>query len=214
MGPLRVEIIESDLLAQNMLLLLVAKSPDIRVVWVGAPEERLKLTGEEVDVSYLGFSATEHDLLPQLIEHCKATAMVMVCENHTPQTISLGLKYGVSSYLQRDEFSLNIVPILRTVAQGASVLTRTPAQLVLESAKSPGLIRPVITALPSPISQLKDSERTNLYYIYYGFSKEEIADELCISVNTVASRLRSAYVNAGVTSRAHAYAELTKGDLL
>ncbi len=113
---------------------------------------------------------------------------------------------GAVGYILKDADHKEFVRIIRGVSRGEKVLSPFLADRI---PKVPSHIEgPVQQSkegeAPSKIFFLTDRERETLSLLSEGKSNKEIADQLCISLETVKSHLQTIYKKLGVKSRTEA----------
>ncbi|PKQ19473.1 MAG: hypothetical protein CVT66_09975 [Actinobacteria bacterium HGW-Actinobacteria-6] len=221
-APIRVLIIDDDYYAREALRALVARDQRTRVLdAVGdAAEAASALTAASVrhepqpevillDVR-LGDEATGGiDAIPALKASCPACRILMTSVSNEPATVSAAVKAGADGYVWKNESTTAIADAICRVAEGRFVLTRSIADELLGTLTDLGDYATEVLPAEPEFRDLTESIRKTLYlYCFCGMSAREIADELMLSVNTVNSRIKTAYQVLGAGTRQEAYKRL------
>lgn len=149
-------------------------------------------------------AARRLDLVFQYMNPEKQVAVcVMDARVHTAELEEL-LTYPISALLQLDEVGRNLYDILCEVRAGKTVLTRSAALKFIESHRfSVSKAKIVDDSLSQQTSQ--EFERALDLFVVFGFSRSDIAHNLCITTHAVSSRIRSGYIKYSVNDRKQAF---------
>lgn len=127
------------------------------------------------------------------------------------------LESGADGYLWKNESAEGIADAVVRVSEGRLVLTRSIAEHIAGTVAHVAVEAAEVLPERRTVA-LTDSVRQTAYlHCVCGMSAREIADELQLSVNTVNSRMRTAYQVLGASSRREAFevlvaAEAREGD--
>jgi len=220
--PVRVLIVDDDYYAREALRALVARDERTRV---------LDAVGSAIDArGALESSSARHEPLPEVIlldvrlgedatggidaigalkVACPTCRILMTSVSMEPETVSAAVKAGADGYVWKNESTGGIADAICRVAEGRFVLTRSIADELLGTLTDVGdYVTEVLPAEPV-YRELTEAIRKTLYlYCFCGMSAKEIADELMVSVNTVNSRIKTAYQVLGAGTRQEAYKRL------
>ncbi len=221
-APIRVLIVDDDYYAREALRALVARDERTRVLdTVGSGDEASSALASAsarhepspevilLDVR-LGDQATGGiDAIATLKAACPACRILMTSVSMEPATVAAAVRAGADGYVWKNESTGGIADAICRVAEGRFVLTRSIADELLGTLTDLGdYVTEVLPAEPEH-RDLTEAIRKTLYlYCFCGMSAKEIADELMVSVNTVNSRIKTAYQVLGAGTRQEAYKRL------
>jgi len=94
------------------------------------------------------------------------------------------IKAGAMGYFLKETRSEQLAEAIRLVQRGEAALPPAIARKLMQEIKEP-------TESITPVGALTQREMETLRYLARGFSNQEIADELTISVTTVATHVRN-----------------------
>ena len=218
-------IIDDDFYAREALRLLLSRDSRARV-WgaVADVEEAVAaLVGAEdtgdpspdvilLDVRLHGEERGGIEGLPALKEAAPSARMLVISVSTEPDVVAAALEAGADGYLWKNESAEGIADAVARVADGHMVLTRSIAEQLAGTVAA--LATKAAEVLPERrVVALTDSVRQTVYlYCVCGMSAREIAEELQLSVNTVNSRLQTAYQVLGAGSRREAFEVLVAAE--
>lgn len=221
-APIRVLIVDDDYYAREALRALVARDERTRVLdavgsgteasaALAAASARHEPAPEVIllDVR-LGDEATGGiDAIGTLKTACPACRILMTSVSTESATVTAAVRAGADGYVWKNESTGGIAEAICRVAEGRFVLTRSIADELLGTLTDLGnYVTEVLPAEPE-YRDLTEAIRKTLYlYCFCGMSAKEIADELMVSVNTVNSRIKTAYQVLGAGTRQEAYKRL------
>lgn len=190
------------------------------VRWALESHQDLDIVGEAGDVSEL-LEILEHarcdvvvldirmpgrsglDALPEILERWPGIGVVVLSMHDDPAIVRAGIERGASAYLLKSAGSDELAEAIRAVAAGHSYIQ---SQLVL-----PVLVAMVDQSAP----RMPPSENLELLgLVADGLSNSEIAAHLEIGEAGVKARLRAAFAELGVASRAEAVAAALRRGLI
>jgi DNA-binding NarL/FixJ family response regulator len=112
-----------------------------------------------------------------------------------------GLRAGASGFLLKDVAPEELVRAIRLVAEGESLLSPTVTRrLIEEFVRTPDRTAPV----PAELGRLTEREREVLALIGHGFTNQEIAERLFLSMATVKTHVNRVFAKLGLHDRAQA----------
>ena len=205
--PIKLLIAEDQRLFRQSLRLLLEREQDLTVVGEAtdgreAFDLAMKLKPEvilmDVDMPKVdGVTATK------LIRGCLPDVKVLMLSVHDEdQRIVAAVQAGACGYILKDADHKEFLRIIRASARGEPVHSPFMPE---------GFARKAVTALAQAREQgrdvlelLTDREREILAYTAAGRGNKEIADQLCVSSDTVKTHLHHIYRKLGVTGRVEA----------
>lgn len=204
--PATLLIAEDQRLFRQSLRLLLERESDLRVVGEAtdgheafdlAMKTKPDMILMDVDMPRLdGVTAT------RLIRGCLPDVKVLMLSVHDDDArIVAAVQAGACGYILKDADHAEFLRIIRATYRGEQVHSTFMPD---------GFARNVVSALEeagsgSPgVAQLTEREREILAYAASGRGNKEIADELCVSLDTVKTHLHHIYRKLGVTGRVEA----------
>lgn len=118
-------------------------------------------------------------------------------------TILEALKKGATGYLLKERDDLELLLAIRNVLQGGIPIDPFVAQYLIQQSKQSTAISPTTSQFTNTFN-LTDREKEVLNFIAHGMSNKEIANQLCVSKNTVDTHIRHCYKKLFVSNRAMA----------
>lgn len=221
----RTLIVDDDFYAREALCALLVRDGRTRV-WGAAADideavDALSVTAVHaepmpdvivLDVRLHGRERGGIEGLPRLKTASPESKVLVASICADSDVVAGALNAGVDGYLWKNESAEGIADAVVRVAAGRFVVTPSVAERV--AGRLAELAVGAAEVLPSRrVVALTDSVRRTAYlHCVCGMSAREIADELQLSVNTVNSRLRTAYQVLGAGSRRQAFEVLVAAD--
>jgi two-component system response regulator NreC len=178
---MRVLIVDDHALVRTGISLLLQGESDMEPVGeAGSTAEALRLARELspeivlLDVTMPGGSGL--DSISSLMEAAPGTKILMLSMHEDPTYVRAALEAGASGYVVKDAAFQELIEAIRRVAAG-------------ESYVAPSLGAKLAVSRPStaPDDDLSEREREVLVLLARGFTNQEIASRLFVSVRTVES---------------------------
>jgi DNA-binding NarL/FixJ family response regulator len=143
---------------------------------------------------HLAESCTGIDAIPEIKEMCPKTRVLVMSMDRTEDVIVRAVQAGADGYIWKNESADGLASAVVETAAGRFVVTRSIAERILGSAVDLHGYATEILPESHPYRDLTAclSETMHLYCIC-GMSAKQIAEELQVSVNTVYSRIKTAY---------------------
>jgi two-component system nitrate/nitrite response regulator NarL len=191
MLPLRILVADDHLLFRQGLISLMQTRPDlVKVVGEASSGREAVILTQDLrpDVALLDIYMPEGDGLhaAKIIRRMvPETAIVILTSSDLEMHVNEAVQIGVSGYLLKNLDAHDLFDLLNGIEHGEAVLTRAMATQLLKD----------VTRRTNETGRLSDElterEIEVLRLIVQGASNPEIADELCITVNTVKSHVKN-----------------------
>lgn len=205
--PVTLLIAEDQRLFRQSLRLLLEREPDLRVVGEAtdgreafdlAMKSKPDVILMDVDMPRLdGVTAT------RLIRGCLPDVKVLMLSVHDEDArIVAAVQAGACGYILKDADYTEFLRIIRAISRGKRV--HSPfmpdgfAQNVVSALQEAG------SGTSSRLMLLTEREQEILAYAASGRGNKDIADQLCVSVDTVKTHLHHIYQKLGVAGRVEA----------
>lgn len=192
---MRVLIVDDHSLVRTGIALLIGHQDDMEPVGqAGTAAEAIKLAGELspdiilLDVTMPGGGGLE--ALPALATAAPAAKVLMLSMHEDPDYVRAALGAGASGYVLKDAAFEELVDAIRKVADGqAYVAPALGAKLAVHTE-------------PDVDDELSEREREVLGLLARGYTNQEIASRLFVSVRTVESHRAHILVKLRLSTRA------------
>lgn len=206
-GAIRVLIVEAQRLFRQSLRLLLEQERDVTAVIEATDgREAYRLAIEhKPDIVLLDVDMPNLDLesITKLIHQQIPNTRVLLLARYDEDTrIVTALQAGAFGYVLKDTDQTDFLRIIRTTARGEHVLSPVMPNHVVRTV--PGAVRQTHKNHPTLLPSLTDREREILTCAAAGRSNKEIADQLCVSVETVKTHLHHIYQKLSVDGRVEA----------
>ncbi|HEX2055704.1 MAG TPA: response regulator transcription factor [Nitrospiraceae bacterium] len=205
--PVTLLIAEDQRLFRQSLRLLLEHEADLAVVGEAidgreAVERSLKLKPDiilmDVDMPRLdGVTAT------RLIRGCLPEVRVLMLSMHDEDArIVAAVQAGACGYVLKDADHQEFLRIIRATARGEQV--QSPFMPDRFAKRVVGAIKAAAGGVATGVTVLTEREREILACAAAGRGNKDIADQLCVSPDTVKTHLHHIYQKLGVTGRVEA----------
>jgi DNA-binding NarL/FixJ family response regulator len=205
--PITLLIAEDQRLFRQSLRLLLDREPDLSVIGEAtdgreAFDWAMKLKPDlvlmDVDMPRLdGVMATK------LIRTCLPEMKILMLSVHDEDTrIIAAVQAGAIGYILKDADHTEFLRIIRATYQGQTVLSPFMPDRFARGAVA--AITHAHKVEESRLSGLTEREKEILAYAAAGRGNKDIADQLCVSVDTVKTHLHHIYQKLAVTGRVEA----------
>jgi DNA-binding NarL/FixJ family response regulator len=141
------------------------------------------------------------DVAANVRQHLSSAAIVMLTASETDQDLCRAMELGVSGYLPKSLDADELFHLLEGVQNGEPAITPSMAMRLMKLMRSPVNTDPIHEQAGT---DLTEREMDVLRGVVKGFSNPKIADDLCISINTVKAHLHNILEKLRVTNRAQA----------
>jgi two-component system response regulator DevR len=202
-GPIRVYLLDDHEMVRRGLKQLFEAHDDIEVVGESgsAVEAEAQIAALRPDVAVLDGRLPDGSG----VEVCRAVRSVdpairaiILTSYDDDEALFSAIMAGASGYILKEIVSLDLVEVVRNVANGQSMLDSSVTQRVLERVRSGG------PAQPSELQSLTPQERRILELITEGMTNRQIGEQLFLAEKTVKNYVTNILGKLGLTSRTQA----------
>lgn len=204
---IRLLIVEAQRLFRQSLRLLLEREQDVAAVleatdgreaYQSAIDYKPDIVLLDVDLPNL-----EVESLTKLIhQHLPDTRVLLLARYDEDTRIVGSLQVGAFGYVLKDTDQTDFLRIIRATARGEHVLSPAMPDHFVRTV--PGAVRQTHENHLTLITGLTDREREILACAAAGRGNKEIADQLCVSVDTVKTHLHHIYQKLSVDGRVEA----------
>ena len=180
--PISVFIADDHGIVRSGLRLLIDHESGMQVCGeAGSVEEVLAAIDASIDVLTLDLGMTQQgsaELIRRLLARLPCLGIVILTMHDDPAYARMALAAGARGYVVKTAADVELIKAIRVVAAGSQFCTVT-----LEEAGS-------LTGdgqAASPLDTLSAREREVLVYVAQGFTSQQIAEQLFLSVKTIES---------------------------
>ncbi|MGH7206180.1 MAG: response regulator [Nitrospiraceae bacterium] len=205
--PIRLVIAEDQRLFRQSLRLLLEREPDVEVVGEATDgrEAFNVVTKAKPDMVLMDVDMPKLDgvTATRLIRGCLPEVKVLMLSVHDDDTrIVAAVQAGACGYILKDADHQEFLRIIRGTYQGESVASPfLPDRLARTAYAS---LSQGSDQRAGGLAALTEREREILACAAAGRGNKEIADQLCVSLDTVKTHLHHIYGKLGVTGRVEA----------
>jgi DNA-binding NarL/FixJ family response regulator len=181
---------DHKLFRQGLISLIKTRGDEVEVVGEAATGQEVVKAAEELhpDVVLMDIYMPQGDGLQatkEIRERFSDIAVVMLTSSEEDEHLYEAVKLGASGYLLKSLDANELFDLLRGITRGEAAMTRAMAARLLKSVAN--------QATNSDLGQeaLTNREIDVLRLVAQGASNPQIAETLCISINTVKSHLKN-----------------------
>jgi DNA-binding NarL/FixJ family response regulator len=204
---IRLLILEAQRLFRQSLRVLLERERDIAgVIEATNGREAYQLALEhKPDIVLLDVDMPDLDVesVTKLFhQHLPTTRILLLARYDEDSRIVTAMRAGAFGYILKDIDQTDFLRILRATARGEHILSPVMSEHFVRTV--PGTLRQTHEEHDTKLSSLTDREREILTCAAAGQSNKEIADQLCVSVDTVKTHLHHIYQKLSVDGRVEA----------
>lgn len=205
MGRIRVLIADDHAVLRAGLRMLIGVQTDMEVVGEAADGEEAvrKAAQTRPDVALMDITMPALggiQAIERIRDTCPQTRVLVLTMHDVPAYLRAALAAGASGYVVKRAADAELLSAIRGVYRGRTVLDPTLAAMVVQGAlgkrPAPG------GQAGGPASVLSPREREVLDLVAQGYTNQQIADRLGISVKTVETYRSRLVEKLGLRSRA------------
>ena len=203
MDPIRVLIADDHAIIRSGLRLLLESRSDIQVVGdVGTGEETIDQAASLqpdillLDIAMPGLNGLE--AARQIRERAPQVRIIVLTMYDDEAYLRQFLELGVAGYVLKRAADTELIDAIRAVQRGESFVYPSLMGGLIESY----LQRPASDSAPKPGEELSARETEVLRLVALGYTSQQVADELYISVNTVETHRAHIMEKLGLRGRA------------
>jgi DNA-binding NarL/FixJ family response regulator len=202
-GPIRVYLLDDHEMVRRGLKQLFESHDDIEVVGESgsAIEAEAQIVALRPDVAVLDGRLPDGSG----VEVCRTVrsvdpsiAAIILTSYDDDEALFSAIMAGAAGYILKEIVSLDLVDVVRNVANGQSMLDSSVTQRVLERVRSGG------PAQPNELKSLTPQERRILELITEGMTNRQIGETLFLAEKTVKNYVTNILGKLGLTSRTQA----------
>ena len=192
--PLRVVIIEKQILFAKAVAQVLSADPDIKVVGIAAERDTALLT-KDVDIVIVDIDTEEIDDVVDLLKNRAPDARICALSAHTQgELMQHCLCAGADAYIVKDSSLQELVAAIKTLGEGSSYVDpRVAASLLRRRGPSKRLT-----------NELSPREREIIRLIAQGLSNRDIGRRLVLSEKTIKNHVSHIFAKIHCTARSQA----------
>lgn len=201
--PLSVLIVDDHRLFRQGMISLMKTRPDlVHVVGeASSGREAVSLARElQPDIVLMDIympEGTGLEALRAIMESGADVAVVMLTASELDEHLYEAVQLGAAGYLLKNLDADELFDLISGVANGEAALTRAMAARLLKNVAGH-------SNEPAPVESLTEREIEVLQLVAQGASNPVIAEELCITINTVKTHLKNILDKLQVENRTQA----------
>jgi DNA-binding NarL/FixJ family response regulator len=193
-GPLRVLIIEKQMLFAKAVAHVLSADPDVNVVGIASGRDTAVLT-KEIDVVVIDI---DNEKIDDVVEHFKnrspITRICALSSHAQGELMQHCLSAGADAYIVKDTSLQELLTAIKALGEGKSYVDPRVAASLLRRRE------------PSnwPKSELSPREREIIRLIAQGFSNRGIGQHLALSEKTIKNHVSHIFAKIHCTARSQA----------
>lgn len=184
---IRVLIADDHAILRSGLKLLVNSQPDMEVVGEGADgKQAIEIAREtKPDIALLDLSMPHvggMSALEAVVRDSRKTRVVILTMHDDPAYLRSVLAAGASGYVLKRSVDADLLSAIRAVHKGGTFIDSSLADVLVQDAIATSQRK---SARKLPTNLLSDRELQVLRMVAGGYSSQQIADQIYVSVKTV-----------------------------
>lgn len=212
---IRVLVVDDEALVRTGFTHILDAAEDIRAVAAVPGGQAVRAVGElRPDVVLLDVRMPDVDGLTVLAELRRTPdppVVAMLTTFDTDEYVEAALRSGAAGFLLKDTDPEQLPYLIRTLADGGTVLSSQVTRTVVDGFLGQGLREPYAVRL---VSRLSERERAVLALMAEGRSNTDIGDRLHLSTGTVKGHVSAVFEKLHVDNRVQAALVAQRAGLL
>jgi DNA-binding NarL/FixJ family response regulator len=205
-SPIRVALVEDDLVLREALTLAVNSDPLLRLDGSYADAETflgaLNTQAPDVVIMDLNLPGMSGIACTEQVKRLAPHVQILVCTvQDDDDSLFKALCAGATGYLLKDASPARVAAAVKELHAGGSPMSAAIARRVIASFQRP-------KPKSKELDRLTERERQVLEQLAEGYRYKEIADRLFLSIDTVRTHVRNLYDKLHVSSRTDALNKL------
>lgn len=193
-GPLRVLIIEKQLLFAKAVAEVLSAEPDIKVIGIVGGRDSTTFA-KDVDVVVIDIDSEEIDDVVEYFKNHSPQTRICALSSHTQgELMQHCLSAGADAYIVKDSSLQELLTAIKALGEGSSYVDpRVAASLLRRRAPS-----------NRPSNELSPREREIIRLIAQGLSNRDIGRRLVLSEKTIKNHVSHIFAKIHCTARSQA----------
>ncbi len=217
MSKINVIVVDDDIYVRQALEVLLRRHPKTNPYsFFSTTEEAIDSLGEKkkapdvmvLDIHFQGESENGISAIKKIRKVSPKLKILVSSMNKEQKSIVEAIKSGADGFVWKNESGDGIISAIIKLVEGRFVVTKTVAEKILGQAVKLDKYVEILKDRKEYKHLTESLKKTMYLYCYCGMSAKEIADELCLSVHTINSRIKTVYQLLDAKSRAEAFQKL------
>lgn len=194
--PLRVCIVEKQLLFGKAVAQALSSEPDVRVIGIAADRESALMNREQVDVVVIDIDTDDiDDIVEYYHEHLPTARICALSMQTQPELLQHCLSAGADAYIVKDSSLQELITAIKALGEGSSYVDPRVAATLLRRRNSSNRAN---------ANQLSPRETDIIRLIAQGLSNRDIGRRLILSEKTVKNHVSHIFSKLHFTTRSQA----------
>jgi len=216
-SKINVIVVDDDIYVRQALEVLLRRHPKTNPYsFFSTTEEAIDSLGEKkkapdvmvLDIHFQGESENGISAIKKIRKVSPKLKILVSSMNKEQKSIVEAIKSGADGFVWKNESGDGIISAIIKLVEGRFVVTKTVAEKILGQAVKLDKYVEILKDRKEYKHLTESLKKTMYLYCYCGMSAKEIADELCLSVHTINSRIKTVYQLLDAKSRAEAFQKL------
>ncbi len=217
MPKINVMVVDDDIYVRQALEVLLRRHPKTNPYsFFSTTEEAINALGENkkvpdvmvLDIHFQGESENGISAIKKIRKVSPKLKILVSSMNKKQKSIVEAIRSGADGFVWKNESGDGIISAIIKLVEGRFVVTKTVAEKILGQAVKLDKYVEILKDRKEYKHLTESLKKTMYLYCYCGMSAKEIADELCLSVHTINSRIKTVYQLLDARSKAEAFQKL------